>query len=108
MNRFDAFRAALHDGVKTLAREAGAGLEDAAREDADAFVRGIRSDLRRWTGLLAARELTEPDFRDLVRAKKALAEMHALRQAGIALTRVERLRTGLVELVIDTAFDTFT
>jgi len=42
-------------------------------------------------------------FTDLVQGKKALAEIHALTQAGIAAIKLEKFRTELVKLVVDTA-----
>ncbi|MDJ0668857.1 MAG: hypothetical protein QNJ61_16355 [Desulfobacterales bacterium] len=43
----------------------------------------------------------------MIQAKKALAEIHALRQNGVALTKLERFRTRFINLVIDTAFKVF-
>lgn len=107
MADFDDFRAAVADGARRLGRDMLDGLEAEARADAEAFLARTESDLRRWTKLLAAGELSKQDFADLVGAKKALAEIHALGRAGIAHARLERFRARLVELVIDAAFDTF-
>lgn len=107
MAKFDDFLAGIKDGSKVLAKEVFAGFEAQAREDASAFLEKAQDDLRRWTLLLAEGSLTEQDFSDLVQAKKALAEMHALRQTGVALTKVERFRSGFITLVIDTAFNVF-
>jgi hypothetical protein len=42
-----------------------------------------------------------------VQGKKDLAELEALEQAGLALARLDRFRTDLVHLVVDTAFGVF-
>lgn len=107
MATFREFMKALEEGVEKLAREMFDGLEADALADTKAFLGKTKKDLQRWTKLLAARQLTHQDFRDLVKAKAALAEMHALTQAGIVLTKLERFRTGLVDLVIDTAFKVY-
>lgn len=107
MADFDQFVAALKEGIKPLARETLEGFEDQALDDAQAFLDKARRDLQRWTQLLAQGQLTQQDFSDLVHAKMALVEIHALGQAGIALTRLERFRSGLINLIIDTAFDVF-
>lgn len=107
MADFDDFRDAVAEGARELGRDLLDGLEDEARADAEAFLTRTEADLRRWTKLLAAGELSEQDFADLVAAKKALAEIHALGRAGLAHARLERFRTRLVNLVIDAAFDTF-
>lgn len=105
--KFDDFVEAVLEGAKELAKEIFNGFEGQAKEDAKAFVTKAKTDLKRWTKLLADKKLTEQDFGDLVQAKKALAEIHALTQAGIVLTKLERFRSGLINLVIDKAFEVF-
>jgi len=107
MPSFDDFAEALKSGAKNLAKELFDGLEEQAQQDTQAFIDHAEQDLQRWTKLLAMGEITRQDFSDLVAAKKALAEIHALTQAGVALTKLERFRTGLIDLVVDTACDVF-
>jgi len=104
---FDNFINAVVEGAKDLAKEIFDGFANQAQEDAKAFLKKTEADLERWTQLLADKKLTEQDFGDLVQAKKALAEIHALTQAGIALTKLERFRRGLIDLVIEKAFEVF-
>jgi hypothetical protein len=106
-NKFDDFINAVTEGAKDLAKDIFNGFENQAKEDVKAFANKAEADLKRWTKLLAEKKLTEQDFGDLVQAKKALAEIHALTQAGIALTKLERFRSGLINLVIDKAFEIF-
>jgi hypothetical protein len=40
-------------------------------------------------------------------ARGLLAELHALKQAGLAMVRIDRFKNALLDLVIDTAFDVF-
>lgn len=107
MSDFDDFLKAVKEGSKELAREVFDGFEKEAAKDAKAFLDKSKTDLQRWTKLLAQSELNEQDFSDLVQAKKALAEIHALRQAGVALTKLERFRSGFINLIIDSAFKVF-
>jgi len=107
MSCFDTFRANLAERLATLARDAGPGLADTARRDAVAFVDDLETDLYRWTRLLASGELLPQDFRDLVRARKAQAEIPGLREAGVEPVRIQRFRTRLVSIIIETAFDVF-
>ena len=107
MSKFDEFGAAVLKGSKDLARQVLGGFEDDAKTDAQAFLDKTEANLRKWTKMLAALELTKQDFEDLVQAQAALAEIHALTQAGVALTRLDQFRTGLINLVIDSAFDVF-
>ncbi|MBK6360676.1 hypothetical protein [Candidatus Skiveiella danica] len=107
MSKFDEFVNAVLNGARDLAVVVFNGLEDSAKDDAKAFLEKFEADLKRWTKLLAVEEITERDFADLVHAKKALAELHVLTRAGVSLTRLERFRSGLIDLVIDTAFKVF-
>nr|VFK43371.1 MAG: hypothetical protein BECKTC1821E_GA0114239_102513 [Candidatus Kentron sp. TC] len=107
MSKFDEFVDAFLEGVKVLAKDVFDGYEDVAVDDAKEFLEKSKEDMQRWTKLLALGALTEQDFSDLVQAKKALAEIHLLRQKGVALTKLERFRSGLINLVVDTAFDVF-
>ncbi len=107
MANFEDFVDALKDGAKDLARDTFDGFENEAKQDAEAFIDKSKDDLKRWTKLLAEGDINEEDFSDLVNAKKALAEMFALRESGLALIRLEKFRKGFINLVVDTAFDVF-
>lgn len=107
MPAFDDFIEAVKEGAQELAKDIFDDYQNDAKEDAQAFLDKSKEDLKRWTKLLAQGDLSEQDFSDLVQAKKALAEIHFLRQKGVALTKLERFRTGLINLIIDTAFDVF-
>ena len=56
---------------------------------------------------MAQGELTQDDFNWLVLARKHVAELHMLNQAGLAMVRIDRFKNALLDLVIDTAFDVF-
>ncbi len=106
-DKFDDFVDALTEGAKDLAKDIFDGFEEQAKEDAKAFAQKAEADLRRWVKLLEDGKITKQDFGDLVEGKKALAEIHALTVAGISLTKLERFRSGLIDMVVDTAFKIF-
>ena len=103
MGKLDDFVDAVLTGAKGLAKNTLAGFEDQAGQDAKAFLDKMTSDLQKWAKLRAEKKLTDEEFKDLVEGKTALAEIHALTQAGIAAIKLEKFRTELVKLVIDTA-----
>lgn len=107
MPDFDDFLENLKKGLEELAKKNWAEFREAAEKDGKAFVEKTKEDLRRWTKLLAQDDLSKDDFEFLVAGKKDLAEMEALRQAGLTLVRLERFQNALISLVIDTAFETF-
>jgi hypothetical protein len=107
MADFSDFLRALEDGTKDLAKKTLKGFTPEALRDSKEFLRKTEEDLKRWTKLLASGELTQEDFEWLVLGKKDLAELHALKEAGIAVVRIDRFRNALMDLTIDTALDVF-
>ncbi|HNY70022.1 MAG TPA: hypothetical protein PKH14_04470 [Syntrophorhabdus sp.] len=107
MNKFDDYIKAVMDGAKTLAYDNFSDLIGEADQDTKDFIDTIKGDLIRWSGMLVEKKISEQDFRDLVEAKKDLAKIQALTQAGLALTRCERFRSSLINLLIDKAFEIF-
>lgn len=107
MSNFDDFIDTIEKGVEELAKKTLKGFKEEAVDDAKAFLEGSKDDFKRWTKLLAQGELLQDDFEWLVLGRKDVAELHALKQAGLALVRIDRFKNALLDLVIDTAFDVF-
>ncbi len=107
MANFDDFWKTLETGLEQLALKNWKDVKAAAEADGRAFLDKTRADLERWSKLMVAGSLTKDDFEWLVAGKKDLAEMQALKKAGLSLVRVERFQNALISLVIDTAFTTF-
>ena len=107
MSKFDDFIDVIEEGVKELAKKTLKGFKDEAVTDTKAFLDASKEDLKRWTKLLAQGELSQDDFKWLVLGRKDVAELHALKQAGLALVGIDRFKNALLDLVIDTAFDVF-
>lgn len=107
MSNFDSFIDAIEEGTKELAKKTLKGFKDDAVTDAKEFLDASKDDLQRWTKLLAKGELSEDDFEWLVMGRKDVAELHALRQSGLALVRLDRFKNAFLDLVIDSAFDVF-
>lgn len=94
---------ALRDEVTDLATSHFDDFADAAIDDGEAFLDDSKDDLKEWTQLLAEDKLTQEEFRSLVEGKKDLAEMKALKRAGLAAVRIDKFRSELVDRVVDTA-----
>jgi hypothetical protein len=107
MSAFEDFIDVIKSGVKDLAKSTLKDFVDRAEEDFESFVESAKEDWKRWTTMLANGQLSMLEFEGLVRGQKDLAVMHALTEAGIAATRIQRFRDGVIALVIDTAFKTF-
>lgn len=107
MSDFDVFVDAVEDGVKELAKKSLKGFKEETVSDTKEFLAAAKKDLQRWTKLLARGDLSQDDFEWLVLGRKEVAELHALKQSGLAMVRLDRFKNGLLNLVIDTAFDVF-
>lgn len=98
------FLDAIGDGLEPLLRDTVADFLDTARADVMTFIEESKAALERWLNALAQGIITAEDFAQLVRNQQALMRMEALKQAGLAATRLERLRTAVIDLVIRAAF----
>jgi hypothetical protein len=100
---FDKF---LRDLQKSAADLIQAEAKDYAKEaaaDVRGFLKRSRAKLKEWTRKLADGDLDAGEFEFLVRGLKSLAKMDAVRQAGMAKIRAERLANALLDLVVDAA-----
>lgn len=104
---WEDFKDAILEGAKQLAKDTVGDLLDSAKDDAKAFLESIKGDLKNWKKMLENGEISKEDLKDLIEAKEALAEIRALTQAGIAAAKIERFRTGLINLVTNTAKSMF-
>jgi len=107
MAGFDDFLKALKDGLKQLVTDTVQDFKQAATKDGEAFLANARTDLETWTKALAKGELSKEEFEWLLKGQKDLAEMVALKQAGLGLVRVDQFRSSLIDLVVGTAFKIF-
>jgi len=107
MPGFDDFLSSVRKKLTNLVKRNLQDHRDEAIADGKEFLEKARADLERWTGLLAEGKLSRDDFEWLVAGKKDLAELTLLKQKGLAQVRVDRFKNGLLDIVIDTAVDTF-
>ena len=107
MPDFDEFFVRLKEELVDLAESRLDALADRAIQDGEQFLDDSKEDLRRWTQLLEEGRLSEEDVASLVRGKKDLAEMKALKQAGLAAVEADRFREALLSRVIGTVRQVF-
>jgi hypothetical protein len=55
---------------------------------------------------LANKQITKEEFEFLVKGKRDLAEMLALKQKGVALVKIDAFKNRLISLVVDLAVKT--
>jgi len=89
---------------KDLGRTLFKQLATQAAKDATDFLKQSRDSLKRAALLLAEGKIDPDDFEDLVRGKRDLAEMRALKQAGLAKAAIDTFTNGVLNLFIDAVF----
>jgi hypothetical protein len=107
MSAFGDFQKAVISGAGKLAKSTFKDFVKQAKDDAGDFLKQTEDDLRTWTQQLAGGALKKDEFKELVEGRKAVAELHALTQAGIAQIQLDKFRDALVDLVINAAFKAF-
>jgi len=76
-------------------------------KDGNEFAIKAKKDIERWGQQLLSGKLSQKDFEFLVKGKKDLAEMEALKQAGLTKIRIAKIKDGLIGIVINSALKTF-
>lgn len=75
-----------------------------AVNDTEDFLQRSKDGVARATALLATEQIDKDDFEDLILGKKDLAEMHALKQIGLASATIDTFVNGVLQILIDAAF----
>jgi len=86
------------------AREKFGGRLDETKKDTREFLEKTKTDITRWFGLLQSDSLNKEDFIWLVKSKKDLLEMTALKQSGLSLVDVEEFKDSILYSLIKVAF----
>jgi hypothetical protein len=107
MPDFSKFFNALSGKIADYAAESWKEYSEEVVKDGGAFLEKAKDDLERWSKELAEGKLSKEDFGWLVQGKKDLAEMEALKQAGLAKAQIDRCKNDILSMVIDTAFKIF-
>lgn len=79
-------------------------LRESIVDAGGAFLLDSRDDIQRWSGLLAAKSISEEEFQWLIRARVHLSEMETLRAAGMSIARIDELRLVMVRAITKTTF----
>jgi len=87
----------------TLATKLLTGFVNQAVQDSQAFLQRTENEIATWLQDLQAGNITKENFESLVRGEKDLAEMHALKEAGLGQVAIDTFVNGFIQIVIDVA-----
>lgn len=89
---------------KELAATLFKRFTEQAVSDTNDFLQRSKEGVGRAAALFAAGQIDKDDFEDLILGKKDLAEMHGLKQAGLASATIDTFVNGVLQILIDAAF----
>ncbi len=88
--------------IVDLAKQEAEGYIEQASHDAIDFVKLVFDNMNRWAKLVISEELTVNEFKFLLKGQKELLVMHSLSLAGLAAVRLQRLRDGIINILVST------
>lgn len=104
MSKFDEFFvAALNEIKRFIAEEIGDFVEDIGFAG-EKFLKNSRDDLENWFQLYNSGNLDKEELESLIKGKKDLLDIKILTQAGLAKIRIDRIKNGIFEIIIETGF----
>lgn len=107
MADFNEFLLALKENLLPVIKEGFETYKEQVFSDGSAFAEKAKEDLQKWFVQLKDGSLSKDDFEFLVIAKGDLAEMEALKLAGLAQVKIDMLKKSIIETVIGTAEKVF-
>jgi len=89
---------------KALAEKLFKQYTHQAVSDVRDFLQKSAVNLKRWVEQLARGDLDKDEFESLVKGQADLAEMRALKQAGLAAVQIDTFTNGVLDIVVSAAF----
>jgi hypothetical protein len=93
----------VEDQSKALAEKLFKQYTHQAVSDVKDFLERSKNDLKRSVEGLARGDMDKDEFQSLVKGKADLAEMRALKQAGLAAVQIDTFTNGVLDIVVSAA-----
>ena len=95
----------LKKDVSNVAVTSVQQFKNEAETDAQNLLENLKENLQNWTVQLALGAMTKEDFEFLVMGQKELIQMNFLKQKGMALIDLDKLKISLINQIIKTALN---
>ena len=89
---------------KALAEKLFKQYTHQAISDVRDFLQKSTLNLKRWIEELARGDLDKDEFESLVKGQADVAEMRALKQAGLAAVQIDTFTNGVLDIIVSAAF----
>jgi hypothetical protein len=96
---FNAILKSIEGQTKALAQKELKGFADQALSDVKDFAQRSKADLELWTQAALQQKIPKDEYTSLVKGQLDLAEMRALKQAGLAQVRIDTFTNGFLEIL---------
>jgi len=93
----------LKKDVSNVAVTSVQQFKNEAETDAQNLLENLKENLQNWTVQLALGAMTKEDFEFLVMGQKELIQMNFLKQKGMALIDLDKLKISLINQIVKTA-----
>ena len=107
MPTFNDFVTTFKSDLLEFAKENFDEYKEELLKDGNSFLEKSKSDIQRWTEGLASGALSSADLEFLLKGKKDLAQMEALKQIGLSKIRISKITNGIIDVVVGSAVKTF-
>jgi len=107
MPTFNDFVSTFKNDLLDFAKENFDEYKEELLKDGNSFLEKSKSDIQRWTEGLASGALSSADLEFLLKGKKDLAQMEALKQIGLSKIRISKIANGIIDVVVGSAVKTF-
>ena len=94
----------VEDQSKALAEKLFKQYTHQALIDVRDFLEKSKDALRRWVEDLDRGDIDKDEFESLIKGQADVAEMRALKQAGLAAVQIDTFTNGVLDIIVNAAF----
>jgi len=104
MANIDTILKTVEDQSKALAEKLFKQYTHQAVSDVRDFLQKSAVNLKRWVEQLARGDIDKDEFESLIKGQADVAEMRALKQAGLAAVQIDTFTNGVLDIIVNAAF----
>jgi hypothetical protein len=93
----------LKTGIRQIAADQLSSFLQSAIKDGEQIIGELKEQLEIWTKQLVAGEMTRDEFEYCILSGVDLLKMAALKDAGLAQVKIDRFKSAVTSLIIQTA-----
>ena len=94
----------VEDQSKALAEKLFKQYTHQALSDVRDFLQKSKDDLKRRVEDLDRGDIDKDEFESLIKGQADVAEMRALKQAGLAAVQIDTFTNGVLDIIVNAAF----